>query len=328
MNKIQIFGLKAIRKVVNKMGLRYSLPPLQREMDPDVASEMIYNLLTGDKPCMIARFGSTELAAIINYLGVTSEKKSIWRFLTGEQPEWWWNSNILQQMQQWSGFFPPTHENVEKFCEMMLIDAKQVDILACWTNDVMRVAEYTPNVVRTGLVCIEPYWAKNPWSRALKGKRVVVVHPFAELIEKQYKEHRQDLFENKEVLPEFELRTIKAVQSLGGENCEYKDWFEALDSMKKALDSQPYDVALIGCGAYGFPLAAHAKRTGHKAIHLAGALQLLFGIRGKRWDNPDYAGNSNGTYANYNTLWNDAWIYPNSSLYVKNSKKIEGGCYW
>lgn len=49
-----------------------------------------------------------------------------------------------------------------------------------------------------------------------KREKVVVVHPFAELIEKQYKEKKLMLFENKDVLPEFDLRTVKAVQSLGG----------------------------------------------------------------------------------------------------------------
>lgn len=49
--------------------------------------------------------------------------------------------------------------------------------------------------------------------------------------------------------------------------------------MKDEIDKQDYDIALIGCGAYGFPLAAHIKRSGKKAIHLGGALQLLFGIK-------------------------------------------------
>ena len=329
MNDFQIFALKAFRRMVKKCGLAYLPPPMQREMDPDKASEIIYNLLIDDKPCMIARFGSTELSAIINYLGVSSDEHSVWKYIRGEQPEWWWNGSIMSQMQQWSGFFPPTSQMLNMFCRMMLEDAKEVDVLACWTTDVMRLADYTPaDVVRTGLICIEPYWAKRPWSRALAGKRVVVVHPFAELIEQQYREHRHELFKNSDVLPDFSLRVIKAVQSLGGESSEYSDWFEALDSMKKAIDSEPYDIAIIGCGAYGFPLAAHVKRTGHKAVHLAGALQLLFGIRGKRWDNPEYAGNSDGTYANYNTLWNGAWVYPDTSLKVKNSHKIEGGCYW
>lgn len=32
----------------------------------------------------------------------------------------------------------------------------------------------------------------------------------------------------------------------------------------------------------GFNLASYAKRNVHQAIHMGGALQLLFGIKGKR----------------------------------------------
>ena len=45
-----------------------------------------------------------------------------------------------------------------------------------------------------------------------------------------------------------------------------------------------FDVAIIGCGAYGFPLANEIKKMGKVAIHLAGATQLMFGIVGKRWE--------------------------------------------
>ena len=132
------------------------------------------------------------------------------------------------------------------------------------------------------------------------------------------------LFLNPMVLPEFgELTVIKAVQSLGGGNTEFSNWFEALNSMKAQMDSIDYDVCLIGCGAYGFPLAAHAKRTGHQAIHLGGVLQLLFGIKGKRWEDPNY----NNRY-NYTTLFNDSWVKPGEDLKPSNYRAVEGGCYW
>jgi hypothetical protein len=92
--------------------------------------------------------------------------------------------------------------------------------------------------------------------------------------------------------------------------------------MKDEMDKISYDIALIGCGAYGFPLSAHAKRTGHKAVHLGGALQLLFGINGKRWDkfyNTDY---------DYSTLPNDYWISPGDDFKPKTFEKVEDGCYW
>ena len=44
-------------------------------------------------------------------------------------------------------------------------------------------------------------------------------------------------------------------------------------------------VALLGCGAYGMPLGAFIKDGLKKpAIHVDGVLQLLFEIKGKRWD--------------------------------------------
>jgi hypothetical protein len=157
----------------------------------------------------------------------------------------------------------------------------------------------------------------------LEGKHVLVVHPFAEDIINQYKNHREQLFEDKRVLPKFaSLRVVKAVQSLGGESNGFQDWFEALDWMKTEMDKASYDVALIGCGAYGFPLAAHAKRTGHKAVHLSGALQLLFGIRGKRWDS-----NYNTIY-NYSSLFNNYWTHPQEHTKPLGFNKVEDGCYW
>ena len=44
-----------------------------------------------------------------------------------------------------------------------------------------------------------------------------------------------------------------------------------------------FDTAIIGCGAYGFPLAAKLKAAGKQAFHMGGATQLLFGIKGSRW---------------------------------------------
>lgn len=329
MNSLQIFTLKAIRKIINECGFAYSLPLLQSEINQDKVSEMIYNLLMDDKPCMIARFGSTELSAIVNYFGVINPKHSVWKYIKGEQPEWWWNKSIMNQMQQWSGFFPPTEDALAKFCEMMLKDAGQVDILGSWIKDENQVKNWLQDVTFVLLPWLEPYHARNPWSRALAGKRVVVVHPFSKQIERQYGTNRTRLFANPEVLPEFNLRIVQAVQSLGGEDNGFKDWFEALEWMKSEIDREDYDICLIGCGAYGFPLAAHCKRHGKKAIHLGGALQLLFGIRGRRWENPNYGVKEWGIpYGSYSSLVNEYWVRPGKSERPQNAQAVEGGCYW
>lgn len=154
-----------------------------------------------------------------------------------------------------------------------------------------------------------------------KGKKVLVIHPFAETIKKQY-EKREHLFENPDILPEFEkLTVIKAVQSIAGNSSEtgFKDWFEALDFMKNQMDQSDYEIALIGCGAYGMSLAAHAKRQGKIAVHMAGWTQMLFGIYGNRWieDQPEFK-----------KYINEYWTRPGIDERPKNAEKVEGGCYW
>lgn len=322
--------LKGMRRLYTRVRLSL-LPPVAKIMDPENASKLICDLLSSDKPCMIARFGSTELSAVVNYLGITAKEHSVWRFIRGEQPEWWWNESIMQQMQKWSGFFPPTEKKLSQFCEMMLRDMKEVDLLGSWIGDEHWIADSIKNANKVHLMLLEPFWAKEPWTRLLKGKRVVVVHPFKETILRQYNsENRARLFANPDTLPEFaSLRVVKAVQSLGGESNGFSDWFEALDWMKHEIDSEPYDVCLIGCGAYGFPLAAHVKRSGHKAIHLGGALQLLFGIRGKRWEDPMYGVEAWGIPVGcYSQLANEYWVRPDESLRPQNAAQVEDGCYW
>lgn len=326
MISLSIFTLKALRKLYAKTFGGYQLPPLQREEDPDKASEMIYNLLSDDKPCMIARFGATEMSAIINYLGVNGKRHSVWKFIQGKQPEWWWNKNIMNQMQQWSGFFPPTPENMQRFGEMMIEDAKEVDILGSWLQQEIYITNNILQLKKVGILLLEPFWSEQPWSRVLKDKKILVIHPFAQTIERQYKK-RELLFKNPNILPQFELTTIKAVQSLGGSD-QFNNWFEALDWMKAEMDKVDYDICLIGCGAYGFPLAAHVKRMGKKAVHLGGSLQLLFGIIGKRWENPKQGSKELKGNNKYPQLFNKYWARPSMYDTPANKNNIEGGCYW
>lgn len=164
---------------------------------------------------------------------------------------------------------------------------------------------------------LEPYRSKNPWSRALEGKKVLVVHPFKESIEHQYA-IKDKIFKDSNVLPNFDLQVYKAVQTNAGGTCEYNTWFEALDSMFNDIKQLEFDVAIVGCGAYGLPLAAKIKGLKKQVIHLAGATQILFGIRGARWD----------VRSEMQHFFNDNWIRPSSAERPKNAQSVEGACYW
>jgi len=316
-----MIALKILRKIYTK----YIAKPKKEKpiciQDPDEASKLIYEALVSDEPFMIARFGSTELTCLTNYVGVHSQKNQYFSYIRGETNPWWWEENIMSQMQQWSGFFPAKKEKIEQFCELMIHDIPEVDILGSWLPDERMFDKELKNAKKVWLLNLEPFWASNSWTKALEGKKVLVVHPFAQTIESQYK--KRNLIFSNNLLPKFELTTLKAVQSIADEKTEYVDWFEALNYMKSEIDKRDYDICLLGCGAYGFPLAAHIKRSGKKSFHIGGSLQLLFGIRGKRWETGLYK-----TVYNYDKLINEYWVRPDESEKPKASNKVEDSCYW
>lgn len=321
-NILMIKSLKLLRKVFQLTKSNSSAFGRNWKMfsAKEYANELIYKQLISEQPCMIARFGANELGCLVNYIGVTKKEqyKSYRGYLYSQTPEWWWDKSLLKLMQSHAGFFPASIEKIEQFCELMLKDMEEVDILGSWLKQESFFQEKLWNAKKVVLEDIEPFFAANPWTRALEGKKVLVVHPFAETIEQQYKK-RKLLFENN-LLPSFELKTIKAVQSIAGAKTEFKDWFEALESMKNRINETDYDICIIGAGAYGFPLAAHVKRMGKKAIHMAGVTQLLFGIKGKRWE----------TYIvwPYTNLYNEHWVRPGENEKPGNAQIVEGACYW
>jgi hypothetical protein len=272
----------------------------------EVASQVLRSALERDKATMVARFGANEIkASLLPILPAIVQP-----FL---------QSNIYSMMSNNAGFFPANKITIQQFSDLMIEDMKQIDVLGSWRIEERLLLRHFPNAKRVALNSLEPYLSENPWSEALAGKKVLVIHPFNVTIERQYNDKRAFMFKDPRVLPVFKsLETIKAVQTVAGQESEFADWFEALDSMKAAIDVKDFDVAIIGCGAYGFPLAAHVKRMGKKAIHMGGATQLLFGIKGKRWDKHPRIG----------ALFNEYWVRPAPEDVPQQANKVEGGCYW
>lgn len=324
--KINRFIFKSLSFFYKKVFGGKTIEKINREKDPNVVSKIILDLLEGDKPAMIARYGATELMCMVNYLGVKNQRPNLISYIKGNELDWWWNDSALKQIEQWSGFFPATVQYVERFCELMIQNSENVDVLASWLDNEFYFKKQLGDAKRIQGLFLDPFWSEIPWTSALKGKNVLVIHPFENNITSQYK-RRELLFENATILPEFNLITIRAVQSLGGD-CEFSSWFEALNYMKAEIDKVDFDICLIGAGAYGFPLASYVKSIGKKAVHVGGSLQLLFGIKGKRWENPLYGSQELGLQGKYPALMNENWIYPGIENRPKNADTVEGACYW
>jgi hypothetical protein len=221
-----------------------------------------------------------------------------------------------------AGFFPLDDKSLDAFAEMYLEHIPQVDLMGVWFNQYEDVIcnTYCPDAELVDLDCLEPFRFSAPWSALLAGQKVLVVHPFVESIRKQYTEKRRLLFPSPDVLPDFDLKTIKSVQSIAGAKVEFATWFDAYRSMCDQIAKVKFDYCLIGAGAYGLPLASFVKQMGKRAIHLGGVTQILFGIKGKRWER-EYA----HTTAK---LFNEHWVRPLPSETPPNKSEIERGCYW
>lgn len=302
-------------------------PPFPRKYGDDVVSEIVSRAINDEKPFMLSRFGAVEIEAVWHYLGVTSSKHNILKYIKGMVPGWWWNEGNRRCMTDNAGFFPATDENMLRFGEIMIESMQEIDILTSWQNKEYFFKDYLHCKEYINYIQIDPFWATLPWTYSLKGKIVLVIHPFAKEIEYQYHTNRDKLFKNPKVLPEFTLITLQAVQSIGG-NDNFHDWFEALDYMKNKISETNFDVCLLGCGAYGMPLAAYVKSLGKQAIHIGGSLQLLFGIRGARWENTNYGSQITHSDDRYTKLFNRYWIRPFSTSQVSNAEKVDNGCYW
>ncbi len=302
-----------LKKAYQRSFLNYGHTSKFIQLNDEAAGDKITHMLQSPDPFMIGRFGSTELQSIAAY---TRQNKYLKNNNLYSKYHW---GNALEQIHILSGFFPDNDlPLLKKFANLMLEDSKQLDILGSWRKEEYYVKKYLTNAVRIPLNALEPYFSDNPWSRHLENKKVLVIHPFTNTIERQY-EQREHLFVNSKVLPSFNLNTIRAVQTIAGNpDPRFSTWFDALDFMKTKINTSDFDVALIGCGAYGFPLAAHVKRIGKKAIHMGGALQILFGIRGKRWDEKP----------KFKDIINKHWIYPMDEDIPDNKNMVENGCYW
>jgi hypothetical protein len=284
------------------------------------ASDLVHDELASDHPSMICRLGATELATVTSATTPLTAATAL-KLISGDVivRDIGLHAGLVNSLCLLSGFFPGSVSEGRRFVSLMLEDMRLIDVLGVWCKQEVRFEAPLSAARRVRFRDLEPYMHQRPWSRMLAGRRVLVIHPFAETIEMQYHDHRAELFANAEVLPEFELLTIKAVQSIAHNETQFATWFDALDHMKRQIDACRFDIAIIGCGAYGLPLAAHVKRIGRKAVHLGGQTQLLFGIKGKRWETG---------HERIQALFNEHWVYPSDTDKPRRYTAVEGGAYW
>jgi hypothetical protein len=160
------------------------------------------------------------------------------------------------------------------------------------------------------------------WTKALKGKRLLIISPFEESIRAQL-EKRAQLYDGVDLFPECTFTTIRSTQTQGDEKSE--SFVKEIAAFFKRLDavSGEYDIALVSCGGYGNMVCNYIyERHRKSAIYVGGVLQMYFGNLGKRWirERPDII--------KMFVDGNDAWTRPSELEKPKNYLNVEDACYW
>jgi hypothetical protein len=290
-------------------------------LEGDEAFATVHAALTGSAPAAVGKLGTFELE--LAYFRFKTRRFSVSPSILPK---------MLQSLSRNTGLFPSTQETACRMADELLQSLLFLDCTPNWymKDQALELLDaFAKRAQRVSLQSLECFLSPNPahWWTATKA-RILVISPFAASVEAQVP-RLQSIWASRKGLwhPESTFQTIAFPLSFGVQSPEiqkdmlakWTDSFGLIRSVQAQMDSLDYDVAIVGVGIHSLPLVVHAKRKGKKALHLGGATQLLFGIRGGRWD----------TMAEFQPLFNEHWVRPDS---VKERpthfEAVENGCYW
>jgi hypothetical protein len=152
----------------------------------------------------------------------------------------------------------------------------------------------------------------------IQNKKILVISSFSELIKQQY--NSGNVYKLGIDFP-----TVKGVDGVTTPYCFYNngphtDYFETLESIFEEVKQKDFDIALLGCGAYGHMLTHKIySELSKDAIYIGGCITNLFGILSKR-EKPRMIND---------VKINEYWILNIPEEYrPPNFEGIENGCYW
>jgi hypothetical protein len=246
------------------------------------------------------------------------------------------NTFYLQQLnilQRNAGVFPSSIGSVNQWVTDTQEAIQNTDLLvAGWYEPIYETElAYLKGLGRKShflpLRALEPYYVPQliQWTRYLLWKKVAVVTSFADTAKSQLAKRSAiwgDRAEN--LLPDAEYSFIKTGYSptLASGRAGWPDgvesWQDAVNYVVNEVVKSEAEVVLIGCGGLSMIIGSRLKALGKICIVMGGAIQVLFGIKGNRWQ----------THAVISRFWNDAWVYPSLEETPGSAEAVERSCYW
>ena len=264
----------------------------------------------------------------------TIELETLLFRLFGSAPNQQYPASIAKRMELHAGIWPASKNSIDRWVFMMLEAIRNTDVLVAGWYEPLKIHEekllQQTNTLapRIPLRSLEPYYVspEERWTTLLAGQRVAVVSSFTKSMSEQL-ENRELIWP---VAPDSLLPANvewvffqtgyapSLAMGVAGWPSDIISWDVAVNSIVKKVVSSQASIALIGCGGLGMLIGSELKKQGIVAIVLGGATQVLFGIKGKRWE----------THSVISHFWNDAWVWPKPTETPRGASLIEGSCYW
>lgn len=240
----------------------------------------------------------------------------------------------LLELENNAGIHVTSRESLKEYATRLVHAYEACSMIAEWpqegevyqiTGEGQRfIARRTPSIHKCSALSLEPYYlppGEFTWMTALKGKRILVLHPFVHTFQRQI-EYIQQLYPGRSWFEGCTFQFLRPPVTLAG-NHQHQDWREheerCIQQLREHYAAHPFDVALVGAGGYGMLLSHRIiQEFGTHVVYIGGALQLFFGVIGKRWF----------TNREVMSLMNERWTRPAKEDQPMAYERVERGCYW
>jgi hypothetical protein len=232
-----------------------------------------------------------------------------------------------------TGVFPTDSVNLLDFSSFFTQKVQQLDIVGLFgvKNEARLMEQCFIQGKPISYLSTEPdrsipYDATKCYLPFFRHKKILIISPFASFLATRY---QKDIFESvwsKISIPWFEPTEVKSLDipysyvSVPQTRVDYATSHELYLSICNQLSEMDFDIALIGAGALGIPLASFVKEQGKVGLSLGGHNQVIVGVKGKRWeDDLEWQ-------ENYIT---SRWVsMPTDYMPTDKEKLTDGGAYW
>lgn len=274
------------------------------DLDIDTGNQVIVDLLQQNKPFCVGR-----LSGALSTISMAVDKR--------QNP----HASSVRDAITNDGMYHNNNDELLQLIENYIDGIQSADYLACFPHLVVEEQKHFLNkfdhIKAIHNRSLEPFYTdQTPWTKSLGDYRVLVVSSHTTSYGKQIADDNLPAIWNKG--QQFEL--YKSYNTLAN-NKPHENCIETLNVMKDDINKLDFDVAVLSCGGYGLMLCDHIKNELKRScIYIGGALQLLFGVLGRRWISNALVRERLNDFNNF--------IFPVDEDRITGLETIESGCYW